>query len=749
MTAVIRHPAPAPHVIVECWELPLTGRDAAERRGLRVGSGHRATGVTMVGSPVDPAPPDAVLWRRGTSLEASRSWLEGEHAPIAPWASRAALTRVPSGYVYEDPDVPGDWFATRRPQADAWGRDAGPFATRHEASLSLLDGTTAGPRSGFAPAAAAKDAPSADQARERAHEATLRAPMPAELLEEARGARDGWDALQRAWPEVACLPFAPEPLRQAAGRIMLMSELERVDAEAAEREAADVLDMLTRVLRDWVAAPDDPAGGTGGAEIPRSTLQGWSRRVVGLSRRAWGAPHRGSWYQLEERHLALQVGRLAALAGTAAAAVLAPYQEVFGDGRAVALASAGAFAIHLALLLAPLRRASRLRLAVDLSLIVDATWVTLAAHATGGVTSPLAGLYVLAALAATLVYSPRTGAKAAILASLGILGLAWHAGGALWNSSTSAELLALWGLVAIAGAGAAVGERELRRRVEGLAVLQRAGSDLLGISDPEQLEEVAETTAERLLPGWRASVRRGPAPDEPRVTREGGEALIAVPVTDGTRAIGVLECRRAGRHRASVRARDLEGLRALGSALGTALSRAEAMEALATASSTDPLTGLANRRSFDAELGRTLAGLRRHGRPVSLCLVDVDHFKRYNDTHGHLEGDRALTAVGHVLGQQVRGADIAARYGGEEFALLLPDADPEAAVNVAQRVRAAVEQTALPAGSVTVSIGVATAARGCLPEQLIAAADSALYSAKGRGRNRVDLAPPLPRPNGG
>jgi diguanylate cyclase (GGDEF)-like protein len=274
-------------------------------------------------------------------------------------------------------------------------------------------------------------------------------------------------------------------------------------------------------------------------------------------------------------------------------------------------------------------------------------------------------------------------------------------------------------------------------------VLHGAGSELLGISDPDELREVAQTAAERLLPGWRASLRRGPAPDRPRLGREGDEALIAVPVTDGTAPIGVIECRRprrVSRPRESVRARELESLEALAAALGTALSRAELIEALSTQSSTDSLTGLANRRSFDAEIARSLAGLRRHGRPVSLCLVDVDHFKRFNDSHGHVEGDRALIEVARVLGQQVRGSDLAARYGGEEFALLLPDTELDVAFHVAERVRAAVARSSVPQGPVTVSIGLATAIEGCLPEQLIAAADGALYAAKAGGRNRVEAA---------
>jgi diguanylate cyclase (GGDEF)-like protein len=225
--------------------------------------------------------------------------------------------------------------------------------------------------------------------------------------------------------------------------------------------------------------------------------------------------------------------------------------------------------------------------------------------------------------------------------------------------------------------------------------------------------------------------------------RDETEALVAVPVTNGSTAIGVIECRRprrVGRSATSVRARDLACLRDLGAALGVALSRAELIDALSRASATDPLTGLANRRSFDAGLARELAGIRRHGRPVSLCLLDVDHFKRYNDTHGHLAGDQALVLVASVLRSELRGLDLAARYGGEEFVLLLPDTDLDAAAGVAERIRSAVADLPAPGSPLTVSIGVAAATEGCFPDALIATADEALYAAKEGGRNRVETA---------
>ena len=160
----------------------------------------------------------------------------------------------------------------------------------------------------------------------------------------------------------------------------------------------------------------------------------------------------------------------------------------------------------------------------------------------------------------------------------------------------------------------------------------------------------------------------------------------------------------------------------------------------------DGLTGLANRRSFDAFMAREWAASSTHGTLLSLLMVDVDFFKSYNDRLGHLAGDDALKCVAEAIaGCQEDPACLAARFGGEEFAVVLPSASAAEAMAVAHKLRARVEASALPhAGSpigntVTVSIGVATmiATPGSTPDRLIAAADERLYQAKLQGRNRV------------
>lgn len=152
----------------------------------------------------------------------------------------------------------------------------------------------------------------------------------------------------------------------------------------------------------------------------------------------------------------------------------------------------------------------------------------------------------------------------------------------------------------------------------------------------------------------------------------------------------------------------------------------------------DELTGLANRRVLLRYLDTELQRARRSGEPTSLILLDVDEFKAYNDTFGHLAGDEVLRRLGGLLPRLLRASDLAARYGGEEFMVLLPNTPNAGALGVAERIRQAVEQGAWPLRPVTVSLGVATRtdpSGGSL--SLIEAADQALYKAKQAGRNRV------------
>lgn len=154
---------------------------------------------------------------------------------------------------------------------------------------------------------------------------------------------------------------------------------------------------------------------------------------------------------------------------------------------------------------------------------------------------------------------------------------------------------------------------------------------------------------------------------------------------------------------------------------------------------TDALTGLLNRRGFDTQMAFALAMARRSGRPLSLITVDVDHFKRVNDTYGHDAGDEVLRRLARTLQDRLRASDIVARLGGEEFVVLLPDTDLQGAQTIAQTlVTGMAEQTDPVVGTITVSAGVASM-RGLQDngKDILRRGDAALYEAKGQGRNRV------------
>jgi diguanylate cyclase (GGDEF)-like protein len=169
-------------------------------------------------------------------------------------------------------------------------------------------------------------------------------------------------------------------------------------------------------------------------------------------------------------------------------------------------------------------------------------------------------------------------------------------------------------------------------------------------------------------------------------------------------------------------------------------------------SRTDALTGIANRASFNDRLTSELARAQRTLRPLLLCLVDVDHFKEFNDTYGHPLGDAVLRSVARALDETVRKMDLAARYGGEEFAIIAPECPVSHASHIGERLRSAVAELDLEIGDqilrLTVSVGVALAHWPTLPksaEELIREADAALYQAKRDGRNCCRFAPSLPR----
>ena len=170
----------------------------------------------------------------------------------------------------------------------------------------------------------------------------------------------------------------------------------------------------------------------------------------------------------------------------------------------------------------------------------------------------------------------------------------------------------------------------------------------------------------------------------------------------------------------------------------------DSLEKAEERSKTDMLTGLPNRRALDEFLRRALTAAMEKGDPLGMLLIDVDHFKRFNDNFGHNVGDQVLKLLGGVLKERVRENDLAARYGGEELIAVLPTADMETCVAVAERIRKSIAEariTRRASGEVlpgiTVSIGVAQFRPGEPVSEFIERCDSALYAAKGSGRNRV------------
>ncbi len=363
---------------------------------------------------------------------------------------------------------------------------------------------------------------------------------------------------------------------------------------------------------------------------------------------------------------------------------------------------------------------------------------------------------------------------------------------------------------------AAVNERELRRRRYDAEVLHDLAVSLEAVDDPEEIARQLAVLSGKELLASRALVivrprthsreaplgslqhrwptplpRSSPAPQSApgysllaRANRTGKPVLVshldptadawlmellpqahgvvALPLPLDSRADGwlVLEL---GSTRGGVERRLLSTALQAASHAGLALIRAGLVEQLRQAAQTDGLTGAANRRAFDEALAREVSRAARTQAPLAVAMVDLDYFKSINDTHGHQAGDEALKAAARSLLGNVRGADTVARYGGEEFAVILPDTGRTAALETAERLRAAVTASAT-AFPLTCSIGVAvllpaqrsaslpaagtSAGRSDDAHTLVATADRALYAAKRNGRNRCELAPLIPAPRG-
>lgn len=464
-----------------------------------------------------------------------------------------------------------------------------------------------------------------------------------------------------------------------------------------------------------------------------------------------GARGHRDWYGLEARHNALFLLRAGLFTGIGVMAAL-PASGLDPDSRWWAAAvCAAVVAVHAILRRLTERYTRLLRAGVDLALALDGAALIALAGLDGHVTSRVLWMIPVLTLAATLGLSSLTGLKSLLLFAVAV-GVIWLLGPV--DAPLGDALLPL-GIAALCAATAAlmvrVNERELLRRGERLDVLHEVGMSFMAQRDPASLAALAQEAAGRLMPGWGVVVALGAPHEQQRTWRSDGFVHLALPITTpsaqgsegGPEHHGMLRATRAEPRRGrpvNLRAQQLRALETLCSGLAAALTQTVLVNRLEHLSLVDPLTGLANRRAFDEALEVELARSRRTGEPMSLVMLDVDHFKRFNDTFGHLAGDRALAAVATRLTATARREDWACRVGGEEFAVLLPGADRRAAAEVAERLRLAVEGMRLAEGPITISLGVASGVGVRDGEALVAEADGLLYEAKRLGRNRVVVA---------
>lgn len=210
--------------------------------------------------------------------------------------------------------------------------------------------------------------------------------------------------------------------------------------------------------------------------------------------------------------------------------------------------------------------------------------------------------------------------------------------------------------------------------------------------------------------------------------------MVCVPLRAKKRTIGVLQA--VNKIKGKFTNDDLSILQSFADQVAIAIENARLFEEAVT----DGLTGLIQRRYFELRLREEMERAKRYGYPVSLVMIDIDHFKKVNDTYGHQEGDTVLIGIASVLERAVRMGDIAARFGGEEFVLILPHTERANAVKAAERLRANIEKQTFGGHSVTISAGVGfmtSKDREMQSDDLVRMADEALYFAKNNGRNMV------------
>lgn len=288
---------------------------------------------------------------------------------------------------------------------------------------------------------------------------------------------------------------------------------------------------------------------------------------------------------------------------------------------------------------------------------------------------------------------------------------------------------------------------EDRTELEAVADSDGPGMETVGF-DPIEVGEGVIGRAARFgrMEGRVGNLRH----DVAHGTEQPGEDLLAVPMVVGAEVIGVV-CVHLGVTTVPLDS-TVSVLEALAVQAATAVSAARLHERTQDMALTDALTQLPNRRRLETDLAKEVDISARYDRPLGFCMVDVDHFKEYNDDLGHQNADIALQALARVLSTNVRAGDVVYRYGGEEIAIIMRETDVDAALQLAERLRLAVEHhfsAPIQPRTVTISIGVAAMpVHASTGDHLVAAADHAMYEAKRAGRNKVCLASArLPSPD--
>jgi len=483
-------------------------------------------------------------------------------------------------------------------------------------------------------------------------------------------------------------------------------------------------------------------------------------------------------------------------------------EEVLGvsDISGIALVTAGyLFTSGLAEGLRRLVRERGLSI-VTLMLLIDGVYLAWMMYETSGIQSPLRFLTYVHLIAVTLLASHRTGLKIALWHSLlffvvyyaqaaGLLEIRGElARGAQFERLSVFNVMAFWLVALGTTAFSSVNERELRRRQADLEALAEMAKSMEEVSDPNEsaqvlLDQVSEwfefkrgvvlggqdrgfTMMAFRGPGEAAPAQPGldriveevfehhttalvkkPDPDQnPRLAAlmPFAHNVVVVPLIAEGSPVGVLILEHPSRS-ARIERRLIVMIEQFASHAALTIRNAWLLEQVQKMAETDALTGVANRRVFELTLQKELARSERNGEQLTLLMVDVDHFKSFNDAHGHQEGDNVLRAVAAALQEASREFDVIARYGGEEFAVILPSCSTKESLVVAERLRKSISDLKA-AAPVTASGGVATFPTHAADIYgLIKASDEALYESKRAGRDRLTrsrrrAAAPRPRP---